>query len=104
MPRFKIYYTDGSTFSSDDGEPWQAPGLSVQIIRQYHARADFLTHGKPFYIWKGGRWVEVENQFDLWQYWFVSKTVEPKACLAGETIEEDRFTELYLRAKNDPDF
>lgn len=33
---WRIYYTDGSTFSSDDGVPEEAPGWGVVVIPQYH--------------------------------------------------------------------
>jgi len=32
---WRIYYSDDSTFSSDDGEPEDAPGWGVVVIPQY---------------------------------------------------------------------
>ena len=35
--KWAIYYSDRSIFTSDDGEPWDAPRLGVQVIFEAHS-------------------------------------------------------------------
>ena len=51
MPEWKIYYTDGSTFSSDDGEWKNAPSDGVQALATAHP--DFgrqVWHSNDYYV------------------------------------------------------
>jgi hypothetical protein len=58
---WKIYYADGAEFSSEDGNPQDAPALGVLVIcqsdqdngRYYQCRSDY-------YVWAGDRWWGVD--------------------------------------------
>ena len=52
-----IYYDDGSTYSSDDGPPEDAPVDGVQVIMQ--ALSDGgrrIVQGGDYYWWLGDEW------------------------------------------------
>lgn len=49
--RWKIWYEDGSAFSSDDGEPWESPPLGVVVIAQPRHDTDILID-RTHYIYR----------------------------------------------------
>jgi len=50
--RWRIVYTDGATFSDEDGAPAAAPGGGVLAIAQQHSEVGALIHhGCDFYVW-----------------------------------------------------
>ena len=52
---WRIYYTDGSTFDSDDGEPEDAPCWGIAAISQKDADAGRCgVAGVDFYWWEIG--------------------------------------------------
>ena len=53
---WKIWYGDGSTFSSENGLPGDAPTTDVQAIAERRAgRAIVLVYGEV-YCWTSGGW------------------------------------------------
>lgn len=51
-PVWRIYYWDGSTFDSNDGRPYDAPGYGVQCIVQPHPDVGrTVTHRFDWYYW-----------------------------------------------------
>ena len=42
---WRIYYADGSSFSSKDGAWAEAPPFGVQCVVYYHAKGKTLSHG-----------------------------------------------------------
>ncbi len=63
--KWKVWYSDGSTFSSDDGQVSEAPGIGCQVIVQdhYHVGAE-IESGGDFFVWDnkgtGDRWWAVD--------------------------------------------
>ena len=103
---WKIYYGDGSTFGYRDGSPWRAPGLDVQVIVMDSKDHGWMTQaGCDYYVWdcRAGetRWWGVDK-FGLWEYLFI--TTGHKRVLAGKTTTSERFSEIFKRASEDPDF
>jgi len=103
---WKIYYGDGSTFSSREGTPWRAPGVDVQVIVMNDDNHGWRTQaGDDYYVWdcRGGetRWWGVDK-FGLWEYLFIQTGY--KRALAGKTTTSERFSEIFKRASEDPDF
>ena len=101
MTDWIIYYGDKTTFSSDDGEPQDAPGTNVQIIVQRHR--DKREHNGL--VWKSGyyKW-DYENRvwldcdlFGVWDY--LLNSPGNKTVLAGRTIDADVFEEITRLAK-----
>ena len=103
---YRIYYADGSTYDSNQGKPWEAPGLGVLVIVQEHriqGERAYLQHMADYYVWKDNRWQGCDL-FYIWQYLLVNRTDFPKAVLAGETVINDIYTKAVCMAKDDPDF
>ena len=103
---YRIYYADGSTFNSSQGDPQDAPGLGVLVIVQEHripGERAYLQHMADYYIWKSGRWQGCDL-FYVWQYLFVNRDEFPKVVMAGETAVNDVYALAVRRAKDDPDF
>ena len=108
---WRIYYDDGSTFDSRDGQPWQAPGHGVICIVQpdphppnYSVNTQVLR-GHPYY------WYHVE-----WGYWMHSDrdgaldqlTADRKnvvcALKQGRWASYADYDAIVTRALADPDF
>ena len=100
MILWRIYYGDGSTFSSEDGSWEQAPSDDVQVV----------VVGDPSEVW--GRFLEQGYDY------YVCVKEEPPYCTNdlnpflrktglvkfGRQIPKDRWNELMSRADADPDF
>ena len=104
--KWKIYYGDMSTYSSQDGTPQRAPGLDVQVIIMEHKDHGWFSQaGDDYYVWecRGGktRWWGVDK-FGLWEYLFCS--LGYKVAKAGKKTTADEFSAIMKRAMNDPDF
>ncbi len=91
-----VYYEDGSSFTSEDGKPEDAPRRGVLIVavgdkevgKQLHHRADF-------YMWKKGEWVPA----DKWG--FMDYMLEPgsyKVVLWGRMTTRTIMHEVYKKA------
>lgn len=68
--RWAILYRDGSMFSSDDGEPHEAPRTEVQAVFQEVpdelVRAIIIRSTWGFWKWEGA-WVGVDRE-GMWQH------------------------------------
>ncbi len=96
--KFRIYYDDGSTYSSD---PYFAPSTGVQVVIQENITRSVgfdLFCGKDAYYWKDGRWFQCDIP-GMWDYLFMY--VGPKAVLFGRTIQDDDFWNMVTHAKNE---
>ena len=103
---WRVYYADGSTFSSEDGKPGEAPGLGVIVIVIKHPdprEQAYIQHQADYYIWLGYRWLACDL-FRFWQYIFAEKPEHSKHALAGQTINNLEYTEILRSAKSDKDF
>lgn len=68
--RWVIYYTNGKTFSNEDGEPENAPGGGVVAIAQEDTTIGrAIHHGSDFYVWdeQYGGWYGLDY-FGFTQY------------------------------------
>ena len=127
---WKIFYDDQDPFSSDDGEPVDAPPFGVQVIvlddkdhgRYIQARADY-------YVWRDERWwgVDIGGLHDflieqrlvayegltkyIWygREWIITDTFDMLHILAetgavkfGRTTDTDTFIKRYNEANSDP--
>jgi len=101
--KWKIFYDDGTTFCDEDGGPSEAPGLGVQIIKQYFPdHRDGIHHLKryAYYVRLFDRWTGMDL-FGLFDYLFSIKCDHPKAALAGRIMLEADFISLHSAAKED---
>lgn len=106
MLTYRIYYTDGSTWDSSQGEPWDAPRHGVQVICMRHPdkqERPYLVWQSDYYIWMQDQWFPADRfAFDM--YYFVRSFPHRKAALAGEYTDNDNFVTIRDRAMSDPDF
>ena len=108
MTSWRIYYGDGSTFSSNDGHPEHAPATGVIVIAQRNPLPNenpYIQHMADYYVWLGSHWLGCDL-FRLYQYLFVDNGLYtfPRAALAGETVMNADYLAIRMRAKRDPDF
>jgi hypothetical protein len=59
--KWKLWYEDETSFSNEDGEPWESPILGVCLVVQPEEAHDFLASA-PYVIYREdvGRWMEVD--------------------------------------------
>lgn len=108
-PTWRIYYADGSTFDSTQGEPVDAPLDGFICAVGYTAVGKrYITHGKNHYIWH-------EEEQEWWAIdWhgildrvrmFAREDKNPfPAYKEGRMVGDQRFQELMNLAHRDPDF
>ena len=105
MRKWKIWYADESTFSSDDGNPEDAPGLGVVVIGQewdesgkrcFQAGTEIARNinGYDWYIVRDGYWFAT-NLVGLTQYF-----AEPgfKVVKVGQWVAPERYDRLMQAA------
>lgn len=130
---WKIFYGDGSSYSSDDGTPERAPSYNVQAIVFADKKVGrLILRGGDFYIHREDGWVSVDNFGMLDQMMHVFKMLDRKSgkwwvqrdgewkevdCLSlyleliemgfvktGRNIPREQFEAIQQNAMNDPDF
>lgn len=101
MTDWIIYYSDGSSFSSDDGGPGDAPRDGVQVIvnRDEGRCGRLFWHGSDFYCWQEGEWVPRNNDAGLFDY--LRQPGTEKIVLQGRGIRYQAFIDIYNRAVED---
>ena len=102
MADWIVFYADGSSFSSEDGAPEDAPRRGVEIIAQREDDSGrVLWWGHDYFWWLDGhrQWVGgdriglVEHLADPGSY---------KVVLIGKVVPYHAFREIYRQAVNDP--
>lgn len=104
--KWRIYYDDGTIFSSDQGTESEAPGVGVVCIVQPEPRAGREVMQKwDWYYWHEtyGEWWGSDIYGLLYQL-----TNDRGNCIRavkqGAMVSNDRFQEITRRASNDPEF
>lgn len=103
---WKIYYANNSTFSDEDGEPEDAPGLGVEVIIQKHEDTRigaYLQHHGDYYVWWDNKWWACDYD-SYFEYIFVDKFPHPKTALKGKMLSNKDYDLIIRRAKADKDF
>lgn len=101
---WKVWYDGGSTFSSADGPPENAPKRGVQAIACADAECGrYICRSNDFYIWSvydGQPGWQGVDYFGLWDY-----LQEPgaKIVLFGRTIGNAEYRQTLNRVMNDPE-
>lgn len=103
MAPWKIFYDDGSTFSSDEGQPHDAPTEGFVCALGYNeSGARYIMHGWDFY--------RFDRESDQW--WGMNvyglhdclRRNNVYAYKEGRTLTDKRFQEIMRNAHTDPDF
>lgn len=98
---WRLYYGDGTTFSSDEGPPAAAPPVNVQAI----AQAADLGIGRrtcsrcDFYWFDRGEW-HGSDLFGLFDYLM---RVSPSIVKFGRVLPRLEFEAILNRAVTDPE-
>lgn len=99
---WRIYYDDGSTFSSTSGPPHAAPPCGVQAIVQADPIVGrYVIWGRDFYYFEDGHWQHADH-FGLWDY--LCRPGAEKVVRFGRNMVTEHFRALLRRVTQDPDF
>jgi len=101
--KWRIYYSDGSTFDSTEGEPHEAPTEGFICAVGYDfAGGRYIQHKHDFYCWHSGeaRWWGVDR-FGLHD---LLRRNELYAYKEGRSVPGEWYRELMRRAHEDADF
>lgn len=101
---WKIYYSDGATYSSDNGTPHSAPHFGVIAICQPEPDVGLETlHAFDYYIYMNGQWIGMVGHDALVDQ--VSNYVPLiEAFKSGRQIPRHLYQNIMRRALHDPDF
>lgn len=85
--RWVIKYADGSTFSSEDGAPHEAPRWGVMRVYREDERVGVAYEPSPvgYWIWREN-WMGLMTESGLWDY--LGNHPEPCVVLMGRTLPE----------------
>ncbi|MDQ3730312.1 MAG: hypothetical protein M3355_12075 [Actinomycetota bacterium] len=102
MPAWRVYYGDGSTFSSEDGEPKDAPKRGVQLVARIidspNGPQMAYAYRDDFYWWaEGDGWIGGDH-YGFWDY-----MTQPgaKVVLFGRSIKDSDYREIVDRAMSE---
>ena len=98
---WKIFYSDGSTYSNDDGSPATAPPFDVQVIVQLDQTGGrYNQMGSDYYTWRDNRWwgVDIMGLFDYLAHY------SPSVVKFGRTVDNETFQQMFRLAETDEDF
>lgn len=95
--QWRIYYGDGSTFGSEDGDPAKAPTRNVQVVMQRTPAKHRMMIRKADFYWFVDEWYS-GDLFGLFDY-----LIEPgfKVVKFGRTIATQDFETILRRARAD---
>lgn len=97
--RWKIFYGDGSTFSSGDGTPDDAPALNVQCIVQVDEEVGrYILSRRDYYWYEGDTWYggDIFGLFDF--------LIRRSLVKFGRMIGDEEFKGFLRIAAEDSDF
>lgn len=107
MLTWRIYYGDGTTFSNEDGSPFNAPTRNVQGIVHHDVNVGKKIVAKKDVYW----WNDVEgcwygcadrNLIGFWDY--LGEAGTAKYILIGRSISDEQYDAVIKQMINDPDF
>lgn len=99
--RWKIFYCDGTSFSSDDGQPWESPNKRVAITHTEDGRCGRRTLKFLNYVlWSptDDRWYEMNDAADV----LLRASIEPFLVVRfGLYMPEEDFEGVLIASDND---
>jgi hypothetical protein len=104
MAEWVVWYSDRSSFSSEDGEPWDAPRTGVQCIQVAHSSCGSYTLAEQdFYCWhldpEKDTWVPHDTQ-GMYQY-LQDKNIKHHTVLFGYWIPRETYADIRHKAGKD---
>lgn len=92
-----IWYDDYSSFSNEDGEPWDAPRLNVVCVALYHQSCGRFLISGDYYCWHFEDEEWLPHAIDgVWQY--LQKSGKEKVVLMGVQCTKDRWIDIMNTA------
>lgn len=96
-----IYYDDGSSFSSDDGETWDAPRTGVEVVVQRNEQTgyDFLCTIGDYFVYdkdRGGWRIT-----DFWGTLDHCVSCRNPLVLFGRNMSDEEFQKLKTRVRRE---
>ena len=99
MLEWKIWYSDGSTFSNEDGSPDEAIALDVQyIVMADDMVGKYIISGMDYYYYEHDRW------FGCDLFGFFDYIVRTKKVKFGRSMKNTEFKQLGKKVISDSDF
>ncbi len=99
FPDWMVFYDDGSTFSSEQGMPWEAPAVGVLILLQVDGNGKWVQYmQQTAYCWEWrtlGEWVPCDA-IGVMDYMFHHEG--PKAVLFGRWTSDTNYERIRRRA------
>jgi len=99
---FKVYYSDGTTFSGTKDNVGDTPmweGLVIVQRDKNHGRR--IVIGGDFYVYENDGWISCD-MFTMMQY-LARKGME-KRIIVGVMVSQEKWNETVKRAYDDLDF
>ena len=104
MLAWRIYYADGSTFSSVEGTPHEAPAFGVQAVCQPEPDVGLETlHAFDYYAYMGGVWLGFCGHDALVDH-VTAYAPDIEALKVGRQIPRQQYQAIMRFALHDPDF
>lgn len=95
-----VYYSDGSSFTSEDGPASAAPRTDVQVVVNHSVKRGKLPwHSVDYYCWQGDEWVP--HALDGLHDYLAAPGTE-KIVLRSYGIPAKAFMKIYEQAIKDP--
>lgn len=96
---WKIYYDDNTTFSSEDGSPFDAPRTGVQVIAYEDQLGRYwLMSQADYYYYEPGRPEWGWWHADMWAIFDHLQRAKQPLVLFGRMMTFDNFTDIEKRA------
>ena len=104
MVKWRIYYTDGTTFDSTQGNPDDAPAFGVQVIVQLsdNGRLRDTLKGSDYYVYiPSGFWTGMDFTGLLDR---LTNRLPFSGFLVGRWDPLDEYWDILRKAEKDKDF
>lgn len=103
--KWRVYLSDGSTFSDEDGNPWDVPLSGVVAI----AQADdvvgrTVTVGFNYYYFRDDEWWGCYDSTAMLIELTSDMTGKINCVRAGRTVSNKIFSDVRKRARHDEGF
>lgn len=99
MKWWRVYYSDGSVFTEQDGTPYDAPRTDVQVIAQEKEGDYEIVHGRDYFYFEESRggW----HTSDIFGAFDHLCRADRQCLLFGRMMADPAWRELFARVKLD---
>ena len=102
MLHWTVYLADGSSFSNEDGAPWEVPLTGVVAIAQADKKVNHtVTVGFNYYYYRDGEWWGCYDSTAMLLEMCTDTTGKISAVRAGRSVDNELFADIRKRARHD---